>query len=659
MGRTVPIHRLRRNDKVWTPPHVIYFDTETFDVPNTDPVVMGLRLWCATLDDRRPDDRGRQVIQHRHGDSAGGLAHFVQAASIGRKALWVYAHNLGFDLSTTRLLQHLTGAGWGIADASLQGHAPWFRLEKSGHHITLCDSWSWLPQALAAIGAKTGIRKPPLPGPDDGPAEWLTRCQADVAILAAAIGELMDWWDRYELGRWSITGSACGWNAFRHTPSPQTVMIDPDADAVKFDRRAIYGGRRSVWRVGAMTNGPYLELDIVAAHPTVAAYCALPRERRGRFDSLPIDNPYLDTATYGILAECEIETDTPRWPMRWQGANWYPVGRFRTVLAGPDIQEAKRLGCLRAIGPGYVHRLGWPMAPWAMWVLDVQSGRHPDAPQVARVAAKHWGRAVIGKWAAHGYESVTLGPSPGDGWGFEDAWDHDGQCRGGMVDLAGQRFFTSQISEPDNAYPAILAWVESETRVRLSRVIEAIGPGAVLQANTDGLIVTERLLGSKAAGGHLRAPANLRGAARTKWVLDQLDPVLAPLAIRVKGKHRHVTVLGPQHINTPTGRHFAGLPEVATETEPNVYRVRQWPGLSWQLTHGSPAGYVAPEVEVKVRGPYATGWIDTTGRVHPATATITDAGESVITPWQPPTVTHPPIRLADHQHPSLTSLWRY
>jgi hypothetical protein len=638
---------------------VIYFDSETFDIPNTDPVVMGLRLWCATLDDRRPDSHGRQTVKHGHGHTPEGLADFITTAAITRKALWIYAHNLGFDLSTTRLLQNLVAAGWGVVDASLQGHAPWFRLELNGHHLTICDSWSWLPQALAAIGAKVGVRKPPLPGDDDGPAEWLARCQADVAILATAVNALMDWWDKYELGRWSITGTACGWNAFRHMPSPQSVIIDPDEDAVKFDRRAIYGGRRSVWRVGTMTNGPYLELDIVAAHPTVAAYCALPRERRSRFESLPVDSPLIDSRVYGIMAEVEIETDTPRWPMRWAGANWYPIGRFRTVLAGPDIAEAKRLGCLRAVGAGYVHRLGWPMAPWALWVLDVQSGRHPDAPPVARVAAKHWGRAVIGKWAAHGYESVALGPSPGAGWGFEDGWDHDGQCRGGMVDLAGQRFWTSASGEPDNAYPAILAWVESETRVRLSRVIEAVGPGAVLQANTDGLIVAERSLGTKAAGGNLRAPRELHGPARTRWVLDHLAPVLDPLAIRIKGKHKHVTVLGPQHVNTPTGRHFSGLPALATETAPDTYRVRQWPGLTWQLAHGSPAGYVAPNVEISMRGPFAPGWVDTTGRVHPVEATITDAGESVLIPYRSARDTRRPPRLADRQQPALMPLWRH
>lgn len=657
MARPVPVHRLRPNDKVWTPDAVLFFDTETRVIPKSDPEVQVLRLWSAKLVDRLPTASNKSEVLRRGGLTSSELADFIEEASIGRPTLWIYAHNLGFDLVTTRLPMVLAGRGWKVTDAAVAGKSPWIRFIKGRKRLTMVDSWSWLPTALEQIGEAVKMVKPELPDADDSEAAWFTRCNADVEILSEAVCTLMNWWDRNALGRWTITGSSCGWNAFRHIPTIQRVVIDPDADGRKADRAAIYGGRRGTWRVGEMRAGPFLELDITAAYPTVAATLPLPLQRRSRFNSLPLDDWRVGHGTWGIIAWCTIATDTPRWPMRTKSGTWYPVGRFQTMLAGPDIAEAARLGALEAIGPGYVHQLGHVMQPWANWCLSVQNGQHPDSPPVARIAAKSWGRSVIGKWAGHSHEKTQLGPSPVADWGYEEGWDAASQSKGGMVDLCGQRWWVAASGEPDNAYPAVLAWVESEVRVRLSRVIEAVGPGAVLQCDTDGLIVSQSVLGSPGAGGTLEAPAMLKGAARAAWATEQLEAVCAPLSIRVKRVSRHVTVLGPQHVVTDSGRRFSGIPGLALEGEDGKYRAKIWPKLQWQMANGDPRGYVRPEVASTIKGPYATGWITAKGTVIPPEATITDGGQSVLLAWHKMTRKPRTIRLAEAQNPHLADLW--
>jgi hypothetical protein len=478
-----------------------------------------------------------------------------------------------------------------------------------------------------------------------------------VLIVAAAMCELMDWWDRNKLGRWSVSGAGCGWNAMRHIPAPQRVVIDPDPDGIASDRAAITGGRRGVWRVGEQAAGPFLELDFTAAYPSIAAELPLPIGRKRRFESLPVDDRLVESDRWGLIAETEVETDVPRFPVKVGKLVWYPVGRFVTTLAGPDIAEARRLGCLRRIGPGYVHQLGYAMLPWARWCLDTQNGQHPDSPVAAQVAAKNWGRAVIGKWASHAFAKIDLGPAPTDGWGYEEGFDHLSQTRGGLVDLAGRRWWSYQDGDGDNSYPAVFAWVESEVRVRLSRVIEALGPGCVVQADTDGLIVAERTLGTKAARGHLVAPAGMTGPARTKWVLDCLHPVLAPLTLRLKRTHAHVHVLGPQHLRMPSQRRLAGVAGSAVEQPDGSFKARTWPKLQWQLGNGDPRGYVRPEVECHLRPHYAPGWLLTDGRVLAPAARIGTDGRSELVPWHATPHSGRAARLADVQHPQLDALW--
>lgn len=654
--QTAPVHYLRPNETVWTPSSVMFLDTETSVIPNSMPEVLSLRLWCSLLVDRRPTDSGKQQRLWGDGFTTGELVAEINRRLVGRTTVWLFAHNLSFDLVTTRLPLALVEAGWTINDAAVGGRSPWLRMGKGSKRLTMVDSGGWLPVPLADVAAAMGTAKTPLPQELATTDEWLTRCRTDVAILADAMCGLMDWWDEHELGNFTISGAASGWNAFRHMPTVSRVVVDPEPDLIKADRLAVHGGRRGVWRVGDVRGSRLLECDITSAYPRVAADLPLPLRRAYPVESLPVDHWVIDSDRWGVLAEVELETDTPRWPVRWHDATWFPTGRFKAHLAGPEIAEARRLGCLRAIGPGHVHQLGSAMMTWARWVLDVQDGLDPTAPPSARIAAKSWGRVVIGKWASHGFERTKMGPAPTLGWGYEEGWDHSAQARGGYVDLAGQRWWVTASEETDNAYPAILAWVESHVRLRLSRVIEALGTDTVIQCDTDGLIIRAdhlREYGRRMAfGNHVKGtPRQAELAA-----IEALNALIYPLQIRVKKSYPWATVLGPQHVETPTERRFAGLPRHATRNDEGKYVGKLWPKLQWQMTNGDPRGYVRPDVSATIEGPYAAGWVTTTGRVIPPAAIIDADGNTELLPWalMPADVTQ--YQLAPKQHAELKTL---
>lgn len=655
--RDVPVHYLRPNHTEWSPPALITLDTETRTLPGREPQVLGFRCWYAQFHDRRTRDG---VAPRRVGDGSHVLPELVEwidTVTRNRECVWLYTHNLAFDLAVTRLPLRMLAAGWAIHDAAVGGKSPWMTLGKGKRVITLVDSVSWLQRPLADVARMVGITKPPLPGEGDEPAAWLARCRADVQILETAMLQLMDWWDANTLGRWAISGPASGWNAYRHVPTPERPVIDPDPDTVKAERDWVHAGRRGTWRVGEHRAGPFLELDLAAAYPTVAATLPLPLQRVYRFDALRTDDDVLGSDRWGVCAWALVDTDVPRWPVRIGGRTWYPVGRFWCQLSGPDLAAARELGALVAVGPGWVHRLGHNMAAWARWCLAVQNGQTPDAPEVALPVAKGWGRSVIGRWSARSFERTKLGTAPTDAWDYEEGWDHTADAPGGILDLAGQRFWVSQSGSSDNAYPAVLAWVESYVRVRLNRVIEALGAGCVMQCDTDGVIVAARTIGTVAAHGALVAPDGLNWQGRLSWCLERLAPLCAPLELRRKDSHSSVFILGPQHVQTPTARRFAGLPGMAEPTPDGRYRARLWPGLSWQMRHGDPDGYVRPEVTVTVKGPFPTGWILADNTVVPVEAELDRRGQPRLVAWSRSRYAAANLSPAAIQHAALDELW--
>lgn len=655
-GRVVPVHYLRENARNYSPAAVIFLDTETRVIREGDPEILGLRLWVARYVDRRTPKK----VKARHVTSWGtttlDLGAWVDRMMTGRTSVTLFTHNLGFDLTTTRLPMTLVARGWEVREAAIGGKSPWLRFGKGDKVLTLLDSYSWLPTNLADIGEQVGVRKPKLPRHDDTDAAWLNRCGADVDILATAMLSLMDWWDEHKLGNWSVSGAATGWNAYRHRPTDSQVVIDPTPAVVMKDRDYVHGGRRTVWSLGEHAAGPFYELDFQSAYPTIAAWEPHPVARAYTFDSMPLDDPIFDTPRWDLAARCLIRTDTDRWPIRVKRTTWYPVGEFWADLAGPDIAEARRLGALVAVGAGQAHKVDTNMAPWAQWVLDVQHGRIPGTPPAARIAAKNWGRSTIGKWSSRAFVRERFGPAPGPGWGYEEGWDHDTNSPGGWVDIAGVRWWTHSGGDPENSYPAIHAWVEAAVRVRLGRVIDALGTGCILQANTDGLIVAGRTVGTRAARGHLVAPEGMSPTARLAWVLDCLHPVTAPLLLRVKARAAHVNVLGPQHVTVDAQRRFAGLDKSLDPVAPGVYAGHTWPGLQWQMAHGNPTGYTRPVTTARVTGPYPSGWITADRRVVPIEAEVTADGENRIVPWHRSRYAAAGMHRADVQHHDLDAL---
>lgn len=608
-----PPHRLAPNHRQWTPANVIYIDTETYATVTELGETHELRCWAARLDvrrDRNPDHTGTVTAE---GQTAAEAAAQIEAWSDGVKSVWLYAHNLSFDLAVTRLPVELARRGWKLTGHGAASESPWIRMKKGSTVLTMADSWGWLRAPLGLIAQDLGVPYRPLPDRAATEDEWRQRCAADTDLLAVAMRQLLDWWDTAGLGSWTLTGSGGGWNTYRHKSPGPLPLIVPGEQRTEIDRAAIYGGRREAYRHGPLEAGPWELLDFRDAYPTVAASHNLPVQPQGTFECLDLDSPLVCGEQWGIIAQVEVETDVPRWPVKARGVTCYPVGRFITTLPGPEIAEARRLGCLLAIGPGQLHRLSDHAAPFARWILRVSSGDEAGIPPAGRRAVKHWGRAVIGKFAAHGYQVTRLKSLGGDGWLSRPAWNAALQAPSHLTEICGVAEETVLTGEGDNAYPAVYAWVESWTRVYLARAMEAAGLEHVISCDTDGFIITT-------------GPASAAAVDCTE---------LGMMTLRVKASYERVEIAGPQHITTDTGTKMAGIPPSVKPATDGTLEALLWPKLAWQMEHRtgtSTAAYLRPRQKFTMPENTVTGWVLPSGIVLPLLANTCQHGQPQVKP---------------------------
>lgn len=649
-------HWLRRNDSTWTPPRVIFLDSETATTGSGERETEVLRCWFAQLVVRRDRRKAGTTCEDWGKDQESAAEAVNRWASEGRTT-WLYAHNVGFDLITTRLAQNLAAHGWELSSRfGLAGNAPWCvlhkgkrsrsadrgtdgadqprTLDKWDHTLTITDSFSLLPVPLETVSGGAAGAKPALPPPDAPAGAWLARCAADVNILRHAVLTVMDYWDQHELGRWAVTGPGCGWNTYRHTIQTGDVLISGDRDVLEVEHAACYGGRRDVFRVGGMRPGRYAEIDFTAAYPTIAARVPLPRKVIGPLTRNLAQSILNGSSRYGMVAECVIRTDRPRWPLRSAGRVFYPVGTFRTVLAGPDIAAAAERDALVQVGRGYAYSMSDHMATWARWVLSLVQDASGQVPGPVRVAAKAWSRSVIGKSAQRGWRTEPwLGP-PSAGWSYEEAFIAGQEHRASITGLAGKYWLSIADQDGSHEFPAILAWIEAEVRQRLCDVIEHAPPEAVIQCDTDGLMVSYAAVQDyqTAAGG----PAFPMAGDMTpvERLISQWNRLTGPLQLREKATYRDVVVYGPQHVVLDGQARMAGVPASAWQAGDGRWMARLWPGLSWQVQQGSTAGYTRPVQPYLITGPYAQGWVLDGGAVVPVEAVAGPGGATRILPWQ-------------------------
>lgn len=653
MRRPPKVHWLRENHQERSPHRVLVADTETRPLTEADPNRQVLRLWCARLERRHGIDPGKARREAFRGRTAEELAELVDGLARADAALWLLTHNLNFDLAVTELPVVLAERGWRVTESALTTDSPWCRMTRGSRRLTIADTFSWLPTSVETLGAYLNNPKLDLPDYQDDDAAWWARCETDVAITADAILSAMDWWDSGHFGNWSVTGPATGWSSYRHHRPVPRVLVDPDPDARAFEMRAVTGGRREVRRLGLLPRGLYADLDLATAHLTAMAGLPLPFRRLGAFDHLDQDHRALESSVLDVLAEVTIRTAVPRYPWDSGAGVFYPVGTFRTVLAGPELREARRRGELVSIGHGYLYRLSDHMRSWAEWLAGLLDPGQTDVPPAVRLMAKHWSRCVPGKWAGHASDVIRKDPDPRPGWAVERSVLMPERRPADILRVGGERWTIVRDEWADDAFPAILAFIQGATRVAVGRLIDHLG-AAMVSANTDGVLIDTGALIRNRLGLEIEDVAGGMDALRYLDLACQgWDRELAPFSVRIKAAADQVHVISPQHVVIGRERRLSGIPRRAIALGGGRFTFTQWPKLRVQLQRPIPKGYATRQATVDLAHVPPTGWLLEDGRVVPVEVVQAEGRDQLAGPPFPPETGWYDLAPLERQHPAL------
>lgn len=649
------LHPLKQNDKTWTPHLVAFFDTEFPADPERPGSPQMFRCACATAVRRHGRGRKRAPTDLRTTDPD-ELAAWVELTAEPDVPLWLYGHHVAVDVHVAGLLDALLQRGWHLSRHGLGNSSLWALLTRNHQSIHLADTMSLFGVAERVLGDLVALPKLRMPEYGDELERWLDYCWRDVEIGIRALGLAMDEWEHNNMGRWTDTGPGCGWNSLRHRMPAGQVWISPDDGARAFERAACYSGRRELLQFGRMPESEYADLDLEHAHASVAARYPLPADRGPAFASLPLDSPLISGPSSGCIARALIRTETPRYPLRTPAGIVHPVGEFWTVLASPELAVARERGELVEIGAGYGYVLKHWATHWARWACRVLDGLEPDVGPLLRLMVKGFSKTVWGRTALRVTGTVRVGDGPTEELVVTSGHDHTQQCNMTILDYGWSRRIELQDAEDDDSFPAVLAWVQSWTRVIVSRLVDAIGPDAVVQVATDGVLVAPWRLAEIAyeAGVAIQGDGNTSDVAAAACAA--LRELAAPCTVRLKDILHQVAALGPDTVEAAEERKVSGVSKAAKRVAPWVYDGEVWPSFTTMTQQAISGAVLVQPRRWDVSKVRPLRWVHDDGCCEPVRATLA-AGDGVTRVLAPSeAVCRHAGRLSGSQHAALRKL---
>lgn len=313
------------------------------------------------------------------------------------------------------------------------------------------------------------------------------------------------------LGSLRPTAASQAYYGFRRSYYSGGVYCHGDPRALALEDRAYRGGRCEAWVLGHVP-GPLWYLDYRSLYPSICATEALPvRLLRYHDGPLPL-SALRPRAGQGVIARVLVESDEPAYPCRRVAAAGggagaagspghsapgngdtdiiYPVGRWWTSLAGPELADALDRDRVRGVAGLAVYDLAPALADYARAVYALRCRAEVEGDRDVATLAKMLLVCLPGQFAARERRWV-LAPRVNIDLPYAEWWGSDPAglpCR--YRSIAWTAWRQQSGGWAPESVPSLAAWITSAGRVALLRIIRLAGWPEVHYCDTDGIITT-------------------------------------------------------------------------------------------------------------------------------------------------------------------------
>lgn len=602
----VACHYLKENRASHLPYRVLYLDTETKTKDLSDRTLHRMKIaWTCYVSYKHRSKQPREVWKQF--ETTLGLCSYLRDLSFNKDPLFVFGHNIFFDLQSSDFFYYFSRWKWTLSFIYDKGLTYILVIRKDKQTLKFISSTNYYDASLEKLGEMVGIPKGNPDFSTVSDSDLSEYCRNDVLILKTAMERYFSFIRDNDLGSFGLTRAAQSYNAYRHRFMRSKIGIHNDPDIKDLERSAYFGGRTECFRFGEMPEADYVTLDINSMYPYVMKYYPMPTRC---IDFLPAGNPesvfnFLDTFCY--IAEVLIDTDEPAYPYRMNGRTVFPVGRFPTFVCTEGLRYAIEHNHLVKIGRIAVYEQHYIFGDYVDFFYRVKEQAAKTEDRTFYLLAKKFMNSLYGRFGMKRREEMRSYDFDGNYYYRIETMDPYGNTVEIQYKLINTVIIQGKEVETNKTFVPIPAHVTEYARFLLWEIIKQVGIDRVFYCDTDSIkILAEDL-------------------EKVRYPLDQYK--IGSLSI--EDRFTRFRINGNKHYETDKQRKIRGVPRRAREITPYMFEYDEFLRQYSHLREGSTRVFIVKKTQKYAPPYYDKGIVQDDGHVTPFRLSIPEIPSSL------------------------------
>ncbi len=484
------------------PRRMLFFDTET--TPDTRPSRKGEQVFdvaCSTYIVREKNG----IIKNRESivtNTIEETIEFIVSKASRRNKLYVFAHNIGFDLAVLLFFDYCNNREIEMRPPIQEGMRFIWNVKLPEGSISFINTGNYVPRTLASIGKDLGFPKLDADFDNMTRDELITYCQRDVDIIEQFILQFLTFLQDNNLGAFKTTLASQALTAFRTRFMNTPINLHSHPIVTTAERNAYSGGRTEPFFIGDVPEPVIYGLDINSMYPYCMIQGNIPVEFISAIKEQKLTD-ILDIMEYNyVIAEVILNTSEPFHGVKWNDKRYtitnsdknpvgnkliFPIGRFKTTLHHDELLYAINNGHIEEVLTLYLYKPDNPFADYVEFFTQMKTIATETGNKTNRMMSKLFLNSLYGKFGQLFHHMIkldndvdfTIHPMNGinidTGFRFTDfTWFND-------------LYRTYTNGEATYSFPAIAGTITARARMLLWSYITTVGRENVYYCDTDSI----------------------------------------------------------------------------------------------------------------------------------------------------------------------------
>lgn len=324
------------------PSNFLFFDTETQPTKKSKQTQQQIhKLWFGAYWTFRYVDKKQTRNNKGLFYSSDSFFQVIKQRLDKSRPLYIFAHNLGFDLTIVDFWEQAEEHGLECLYAILEDPPLFLSYRWEECKIIFVDTFNFWKCGVADMGKSLGYPKLDIDITTATDEEAIPYCERDVEIIAKQVIELLDFLTDNDLGSFGISAPTIAMNTFKKRFMKHEIFIHDRTRILALERQCYYGGLVNNFYVGKSQGQLIYHTDVNSLYPSVMLGLFPTKLVSSQLDVKPPIS-LLANDRIGYCADVTIQCQGRSYPKRYHNRLCEVTGKFRTQLCGAEFAQAIR-----------------------------------------------------------------------------------------------------------------------------------------------------------------------------------------------------------------------------------------------------------------------------------------------------------------------------